>query len=216
MRRLLGSLALSTLACRHPASQPALEPGPTRLPILADAYGQADAHPGAISIGERLEALQLPLADGGELELQQLRGAGPVVFAWVGGAEHDSLTGWVHALDRSFAAFDERGATLVFVRPLEREPTLRWATELGLQSPVAADAAAAFARVLDLLADDRPAARIDFAVLIVEPDGRVAYRKLGGRRPELTELLAVLDHTAESLRCCPGACVGEPCERSAE
>ena len=58
---------------------------------------------------------------------------------------------------------------------------------------------------------DTAPAQLDFAVLIVDREGALIYRKIGGRRPALDELLAVVDGEAEALRCCPGACVGEPC-----
>jgi hypothetical protein len=95
---------------------------------------------------------------------------------------------------------------LAFVRPLEPEAALRWATELRLQTPVVGDPQGQLGRLLD--ADAAP---LEFAVLLVA-DGKLVYRKLGGRRPQLEELLAVLDGDAESLRCCPSACGHPPCQ----
>lgn len=210
MRRLPGLLAISTLACVRPPSG-AIEPGPTRMAILDPAYGAHPDHPHALMLDQRVEALALPLADGGEFVLDDARRAGPVVLAWIGGAEHESLTAWVRQLDAGLRELDARAATLVFVRPLAVEPSLRWAEELGLRAAVAADPVGAFAVQLDLVGPDRPPPTIDFAVLIVDGDGEVAYRKLGGRRPEIDELLAVLDGEADNLRCCPGACVGAAC-----
>lgn len=212
MRRWPGLLAIMMLACQRPASRASVEPRSTREPILHGSYGAHPSHPHAIAIGAWLDTLSLPLADGGDFEFAQARGAGPVVFVWIGGAESESLTAWARGLDHSVAALDSRGVTLVFVRPLGLESSLDWASDLGLQSPVATDPLAAFAKLLDLVSEDQRPPSIDFAVLIVEDDGRVAYRKLGGRRPALDELLAVLDHDADDLRCCPAACVGPPCE----
>lgn len=210
---LLLLLALA-LACTRPPTTASTDPaGPTRLPILDPAYGQHPEHGDALSLGARLDTLSLPLADGGTFELANANAAGPVMLVWIGGAEHETLVAWVRTLDQSLAQFDERGATLLFIRPLEPESSLRWAVDLGLRSSVAADPNAEFAAMLDLVEQDGPPTTIDFALLILAPDGTVAYRKLGARRPELDELLAVLDGEAEGLRCCPGACVGSPCER---
>lgn len=207
MTRRVLPLALVLACARPPTSTPPA--APTRLPILDPDYGTHPDHPNALALRTRLDALTLPLADGGSFELADANAAGPVVLAWIGGAEHETLVTWVRTLDAALPQLDERGATLVFVRPLDAEASLRWAVELGLRSAVAADAEAELAAKLDLA--DPPT--LDFAVVIVGRDGLVAYRKLGGRRPELDELLAVLDGAADRLRCCPGACVGPPCER---
>lgn len=207
---LLLLLALP-LACARPPTAATTEPaGPTRLPIRDPAYGHHPDHPDALSLGARLDALSLPLADGGTFELANANAAGPVMLVWIGGAEHETLVTWVRTLDQSLPQFDDRSATLLFIRPLDADASLRWAVELGLRSSVAADPDGELAALLDLL---DPPTTLDFALLILSPDGTIAYRKLGGRRPELDELLAVLDGEADGLRCCPGACVGSPCER---
>jgi peroxiredoxin len=199
------------LACARIPTTASTEPsGPTRLPILDPAYGHHPEHTDALALGDRLDALELPLADGGTFELANANAAGPVLLVWIGGAEHESLGAWVSTLDQALPQLDDRGATLVFVRPLDAEASLRWAVDLGLRSAVAGDPDGELAAKLDLL---DPPTTIDFALVIVAADGTVAYRKLGGRRPELEELLAVLDGDAQGLRCCPGACVGTPCER---
>jgi peroxiredoxin len=210
---LLWSLALALLACARIPTTASTDPDPTRLPILDPAYGQHPEHADALALGSRLDALSLPLADGDTFELANANAAGPVVLVWIGGAEHESLVTWVRALDQSLPQFDDRGATLLFIRPLDAKASLRWAVELGLRGAVAADPAGELATLLDLDEPDGPATTIDFAIVILAPDGTVAYRKLGERRPELDELLAVLDGDAQGLRCCPGACVGSPCER---
>jgi peroxiredoxin len=200
-------------ACQRPAPSVAPEPGPTRLAILDPAYGAHPDHEGAIAPGDRLDALSLPLADGGQFELADAVAAGPVLLVWFGGAEHEGLTSWARALDRELAQLEARAATLVFVRPLEAEAALRWAAEIPLQTTVAGDPDGELAAILDLISTpEAPAPTLDFAVVVLSRSGTVAYRKLGGRRPELAELLAVLDGEAQALRCCPGACVGEPCE----
>lgn len=204
-------MVLAVLGCARPPSSATTEPaGPTRLPILDPAYGSHPEHLDALEIGARLDALELPLADGGNFELANANPAGPVMFVWIGGAEHEALVSWVRALDAALAQLDERGVTLLFVRPLDAEASLRWAVDLGLRSAVAGDPDGELAAHLDLI---DPPTTIDFALLIVSIDGQVAYRKLGGRHPELDELLAVIDGEAQGLRCCPGACVGPPCER---
>ncbi len=152
----------------------------------------------------------LPLAEGGWFAFDEALGAGPVVLVWIGGAEHVALIEWVQALDRSLAQFDARGAALVLVRPLGYERAAAFARELGLRALVSADAEGELVRALRL--GDAP---LDFAVVVVEQSGTVVYRKLGGRPPQLDELLAVLDGQADALRCCPSTC-GEPaCERDA-
>jgi peroxiredoxin len=198
------------LACVRPPTTATTDPGPTRLPILDPAYGSHADHVDALALGDRLDALPLPLADGGSFELADANAAGPVLLVWLGGAEHDSLITWVRALDAALPQLDDRGVTLVFSRPLDAEASLRWAVDLGLRSTVAADPDGELAAKLDLI---DPPTTIDFALVILAADGTIAYRKLGGRRPELQELLAVLDGEAQGLRCCPGACVGPPCER---
>lgn len=204
---------LALLACARPPTTATTDPGPTRLPILDPAYGNHPEHADALSLGDHLDALTLPLADGGTFDLANANAAGPVILVWIGGAEHESLVTWARTLDRSLAQFDERSATLVFVRPLDVQASLRWAVDLGLRSTVAADPDGELAAKLDLIARDDPSTPLDFALVIVSADSLVAYRKLGGRRPDLDELLAVLDGEADGLRCCPGSCVGSPCER---
>lgn len=201
--RLWIVLGLAMLGCIRPPAQlegPAEQP--MRLPILAPEYGASAEHPGRFELGDRLETLTLPLADAGSFAIDDAQVAGPVLLIWIGGAEHESLTAWIRTLDHSLAPLEQRGATLVFVRPLEPEAALRWATELRLQTPVASDPA-------DQLG--LSAAPLEFTVIIVER-GTIVYRKLGGRRPALDELLAVLDGAAASLRCCPRECA-DPCER---
>lgn len=210
--RLVVVLVLATLlggtasACARPPARSDAPEGPTRLAIFDPDYGASADHPDAIGIGARVDSLVLPLADGGAFELDDAAAAGPVLLVWIGGAEHALLTDWARALDRKLAELEQREATLVFVRPLEPDAALRWATELHLQTPVAGDPNGDLAAQLDALAEP-----LEFAVLIVVGE-TVAYRKLGGRRPELSELLAVLDGEADNLRCCPGACVGMACE----
>jgi peroxiredoxin len=204
-----GFMLAGALACQRLPTSASPDAGPTRLAILDPAYGAHPDHPEALAPGDRLASLSLPLADGGTFELADARAAGPVVIAWVGGAEHESLSAWVRELDHAIVQLDERGATLVFVRPLGPEAALRWAIDLGLQTTVTGDPDGELGAVFDLGVD---ATALDFALLVLSEDGRVVYRKLGGRRPELAELLAVLDGEAEALRCCPGACVGAACE----
>jgi peroxiredoxin len=210
----LSACLLATLACTHPPTTASTEPsGPTRLPILDPEYGSHPEHADALALGTRVDTLSLPLADGGTFELANANAAGAVLLVWIGGAEHEVLGAWVQSLDAALPQLDERGATLIFVRPLDAESSLRWAVDLGLRSAVAADPEAELAAMLDLVKRAGPPTTLDFALVIIGADGLVAYRKLGGRRPELDELLAVLDGEGEGLRCCPGACVGPPCER---
>jgi peroxiredoxin len=199
-------LGLLTVACVRPPSLEEIPRGPLRLPILSAEYGGSVEHPAAMSPGDRLQTLELPLADGGSFDLADALVAGPVVLIWIGGAEHEALTRWISALDRSLAQLEQRSTTLAFVRPLEPDAALRWATELRLQTPVAGDPDDQLARLLDQ--DANP---LELAVLIVI-DGTIAYRKLGDRPPQLDELLAVIDGTAEQLRCCPAECEGPPCQ----
>ena len=208
--RVAGVTAVALgLACAGPPATTEA-PGPRRLPILRSEYGAHPDHTEALELGAHLDELRLPLADGGGFELDAARGAGAVILAWIGGAEHEGLTAWLRSLDRGIDALDARGATLVFVRPLPAEAALRWAIDLALQTAVAGDPEGELAARLDAIAEpERPA--LDFAVVIVDRGGQVVYRKLGGRRPELGELLSVLDGDGETLRCCPGACVGDPC-----
>jgi hypothetical protein len=163
LKRNLVVLGLAALACVRPPAIAELPRGPTRLPILASEYGGSTEHPTAIQPGARMDTLALPLADGGTFELADALVAGPVVLIWIGGAEHEALTRWIVALDRSLAQLELSAA------PLE------------------------------------------FAVMIVA-EQTLVYRKLGARRPQLDELLAVLDGAAEQLRCCPDACEGAPCQ----
>lgn len=205
VKRLL-CLGLVTVACVRPPALEEIPRGPLRLAILSAEYGGSVDHPAAIGLGDRLATLELPLADGGSFDLADALVAGPVVLIWLGGAEHEALTRWISALDRSLAQLEQRRATLVFVRPLEPAAALRWATELRLQTPVAGDPDDQLARLLDQNEDP-----LELAVLIVI-DGTIAYRKLGGRPPQLDELLAVLDNKAEQLHCCPAECEAPPCE----
>ena len=200
------------LACQRPPTSAAPEPGPTRLAILDPDYGAHPAHAHALAPGDHVDALSLPLADGGSFELSNAVAAGPVLLVWLGGAEHEGTTSWARGLDRELAQLEARGATLVFVRPLEAAAALRWADDIPLQTTVAGDPNSDLAALLDLISTpESPAPELDFAVIILTPASGVAYRKLGGRRPELAELLAVLDGEAQTLRCCPGVCVGAPC-----
>jgi len=199
------------LACGRPPSAAPEETGPVRVAVTSEAYGAHPELPDALALGEAVELEPLPLADGGELELANVLGVGPAILVWVGGAEHAELSAWVEALDAALAAFDSRASTLIFVRPLGPETALDWAIELGLQATVVADPWELLAPRLGM--DSYDDAAIDFAVLVIDPEGRLRYRKLGVRRPGLEELGAVVDGFGEGLRCCPGACVGEPCIR---
>ena len=196
-------------ACARPPAGSDAPTGPTRLPILDPDYGRAEALPDAVALGAAVDRLALALADGGRFELDAALAAGPVVLIWIGGAEHEAVSAWVRDLAAALPELDQRATTLVLVRSLPPESALRWATDLHLQAAVASDVDGALAGLLG--APPEGPSDLDFAVLIVV-DGLVAYRKLGGRRPELDELLTVLDGEAERLRCCPGACVGDPCE----
>jgi hypothetical protein len=204
---VLVGLALA-IACVQPPARSEQPEGPIRLAVLEADYGAAIDRPAAIEPGDRLDTLELPLADGGQFTLARALAAGPVILVWIGGAEHEGLMAWVRALDAGLAALEQRSATLVFVRPLEPDAALRWATQMHVQTPVAADPRGDLGVYLDLAAE--LAQPLEFAVLIVR-DGELAYRKLGGRRPALDELLAVVDDEAGALRCCPSTCVGPSC-----
>lgn len=207
-RRLALFFAAAALACARPPARAQEPEGPTRLAILEPDYGASLAHPEAIELGARVDLIALPLADSGAIELGDALGAGPLILVWIGGAEHERLTAWIRELDRSLAQLEDRATTMVFVRPLEPDAALRWAVDLRIQTPVASDPNRDVARMLGMVDESTPP--LEFGVLIIA-DEALAYRKLGGRRPELAELLAVLDGEAESLRCCPGACVGAVC-----
>ena len=111
----------------------------------------------------------------------------------------------IGVLDGHLGELEASGAGLVFARPLGADAALRWAGELHLQSPVIADEARALPTALGV-------GEPDFAVWVLD-GGVLRYRKIGGRRPQLDELLAVVEDRAESegWRCCPAACTGEPC-----
>jgi len=195
-----------------------------RLPILSPAYGGHPDFPDALAPGDPVpDTAAAPLrwdtADLGVLALADLRGAGPVVLVSVGGAEHALLTEWAGQLAHALPEFEARGANLVFVRPLDPAGALRWASELHIQAAVVGDSEGTLHAAMGLVSDDpddpaesAESAGIGFAVWIVDSSGLLRYRKLDGRRPELDELLTVLDGQAETRRCCPGTCVGAPCE----
>ena len=181
-----------------------------RLSITAPEYGAHASHPDALGLGERLELGPLLLADGGELKLEEALAAGPVVLVWIGGAEHEELSAWALRLDAALPEFDARRASLVFVRPSVPESALCWAVQLRLRSAVACDLDGELAGQLDVLrVPEAGQVRADFVVLVLEGEGQLGYRKIGGRRPELEELRAVLE--GQELACCPGECTGEPC-----
>lgn len=203
------------LACVRPQSSVEQPEGPWRVPITTPDYGAHPSHPDALEIGEVLALGPLPLADGGELKLEEALAAGPVVLVWVGGAEHEELSAWVQRLDGALPELDAMGVSLVFVRPSVPESALRWAVQLRLRSAVACDLDGELAEQLDVLrAPEQGERRADFVVLVLEGEGELGYRKLGGRRPEVEELGAVLEGGAQELMCCPEVCGDEPCAPS--
>ncbi|NVB40606.1 redoxin domain-containing protein [Pseudenhygromyxa sp. WMMC2535] len=210
------ALALLGPGCRSsaepaPAKPPKARSDEARVEILDPRYGASPAHPEALAPGDRWQLPALETVDGVTMALDTLVEAGPVTLVWVGAAEHAQTSEWVVSLAAGLADFDARGTTLVFARSLPRASALRWAGELRLQAPVLADEAGALTEALGLGA----APELGFAVWVLAEDRTLRYRKLGGRRPGLDELLAVLDGQAEGWRCCPDTCPkaarDEPC-----
>jgi hypothetical protein len=196
-----GLVVVGTLACARasvPSSaprEPLREAEPAidlHVDITSPAYGGAAAQPDAIVPGERLE-----LATIGALSLHELRGAGPLVLVWIGGAEHAELVAWLQGLAAQVTELDARAITLVVVRPLPQDRAEAFAMALRLPFVVAADEAGALADAA------RWSSSPTWAVL-VEREGTLVYRKLDARLPALDELLAASEGRA--LRCCPGAC----------
>jgi peroxiredoxin len=197
---MLGCALACVRADVHELDEPVLDE-----PVLVDprvavddpAYGADSRWPDLLALGDRLALDHLPLADA--------RAAGPVVLLWFGGAEHAELTGWVRELAAGVSEFESRGATLVIVRPLPPERAEAFAIELGLQAVVVADETGVLTSAGGF-SDPLP----EWAVLIVDRQALLRYRKLGGRRPALDELLGVLD--GESPRCCIADCPNPACE----
>lgn len=203
---------LGAAACRVAAPVEPPPPDDARRPILSAEYGSHVAHPEALGPGEALAQAELELAEGGRFVLDDAAAVGPVILVWIGGAEGQALTAWVRELAAALAEFDARGVTLAFVRPLEPEAALRWAAQLGLQVPVLADFEGALWERLGLEAAQGV---LDQALIVVD-DGVITYRKYGGRRPELAELLAVVDGRGAELRCCAETgCADPPCRSDA-
>lgn len=169
-------------------AEPVIDP---HVDIASPAYGAAAAQPDAIAPGERLE-----LATIGALSLHELRGAGPLVLVWIGGAEHAELVAWLQGLAAQVSELDARAITLVVVRPLPQDRAEAFARALRLPFVVAADETGALAAAARWSSPT-------WAVL-VEREGTLVYRKLDARLPTLDELLAASEGRA--LRCCPGAC----------
>jgi len=207
---VLGMSFIGALACvradvadlAEPADAAPVDP---HVVVIDPAYGADPSQPGLLALGERLELIDLPTSGGARLVLAEARAAGPIVLLWFGGAEHAELSAWVGELAKALVEFESRGATLVIVRPLPPERADAFASELGLQAVVAADEAGALARSAGLV-EPLP----EWALLIVDREGVLRYRKLAGRRPELEELLGVLD--AAPPRCCIDACEAPVCE----
>jgi peroxiredoxin len=203
-RVAMAVLVAGALACVRADAGDVLEPEPVdpRVSVVEPGYGADPRWPDLLALGDRVELDRLPLADGSELELANTRAIGPVVLLWFGGAEHAELTRWVRELAAGVSELESRGATLVIVRPLPPERAEAFASELGLQVVVAADESGALGQALGF-GDSSP----DWAIAIVDRDSLLRYRKLGGRRPALAELLGVID--GEPPRCCIDDC-GEP------
>lgn len=194
------------LACMRASPEPPREqPIDPRVDVRSDAYGATPSQPDALGLGERLEldALGREASEAGGVSLVELRGAGPLVIAWLGGAEHAELIAWLRSLVAGLPELDARAASLVVVRPLPRERSEAFAAELGLQAVVVSDESGELARAAGWSATPPT-----WGLLIVAPDATLVYRKLGGRPPELDELLAVLDD--RPLRCCIDTCA-PPC-----
>ncbi len=170
-----------------------------RVSVFDARYGAEPSQPGLLALGDRLELDRLVLADGNRLALAEARAIGPLVLLWLGGAEHADLIAWVGELASALPELESRAATLVIVRPLPIARAEAFAAALGLQAVVAADEHGALGRAFGLV-EPLP----DWAVWVVDRDSRLRYRKLGGRRPELAELLAVVE--GRPLRCCIDEC----------
>lgn len=207
-RLLVVLVVLVVLAgCRSQTVSPTDPPtSPRRLSVSGVEYGAHPDFPDALGPGDALDgSVAWSTADGPSVRLADLRLGGPVVVVYLGGAEHEFVTQWATRLSESLRDIEARGASLVFVRPIDAQGALRWAIDLRVQAVVVGDPDGAWLRAMGL-----PDATLVAAVWIVDRDGRLRYRKLADRRPEVDELLGVLDGVA--LRCCPAVCVDEACE----
>lgn len=206
MRAAIAMVLCCALACVKADVQEIEAPVPVdrRVSVSDPAYGADPRWPDLLALGDRLALDHLPLADGSTLELANARAIGPVILLWFGGAEHAELTAWVRELAAGVSEFESRNATLVIVRPLSPAGAEAFATELDLQAVVAADETGALAAAAGF-PDPSP----EWAVMIIDGESVLRYRKLAGRRPTLDELLRVLD--GESPRCCIDDCDEAAC-----
>ncbi|MFV8753583.1 redoxin domain-containing protein [Nannocystaceae bacterium ST9] len=175
-----------------------------RVAIDEPSYGGDPSQPALLALGDRLELDHLPAGEGQTISLTEARAIGPVVLVWLGGAEHAGLIEWVRELASALPELEARGATLVIVRPLPPDRADAFAADLDLQAVVAADEHGELAMALGWV-EPLP----EWALLVVDRQSTLRYRKLAGRRPGLDELLAAIEGRA------PRCCVDE-CERACE
>jgi len=117
----------------------------------AEAMGASDLFAGAPRVGDRAPGFRLPDAGGGDVALDDLLGAGPVVLVFYRGA-------WCPYCNLQLAAFQSAlpdiraaGATLVAVSPQTPDQSLSFAERKALAFPVLSDAGNAVAREYGLV-----------------------------------------------------------------
>ncbi|WP_157596188.1 redoxin domain-containing protein [Plesiocystis pacifica] len=161
-------------------------PDPSVDPRFPDALGPGD------SLTEAAPGLELPTADG-DLRVEELLGAGPVVLIWLGGAEHRKVIAWLEATLAALPELERRGANVLVARPLAVAGALRWAESAGVQVPVVGDTSGHLRAALGLRGEARDP--VERGVWVLGPSGRVLARGLDEGTPTLEALLAVLDGT---------------------
>jgi peroxiredoxin len=202
---LVGMGVAMVAACTPGRGQPGQGPSPSvpgdgRLSITDPRYGDA---PGVPELGEIVEDLELLTIDGLRLRTDELRRTGHLALLFYPGRQMELTRPWLERFQDALGELDAAGIALVAVSTDPPERGLELADELGLTFPVAADPRVGVTASLGLRDPERPA-RARVAVLLVDAQGTLVYRKVGGRPAEPREL--VYAARGESLRCCPDAC----------
>jgi len=182
------------VAVRTAGQPPAYPPNDDEDPIaLTDpAYGKNEEAPRAPTLGDTFPDFELPSVRGGMFDLESERNAGPVLVVFYLGHWCPPCNKQLSDIQSVYDDIRFRDMSVVAVSADPRDDSTNWIMEQEFTFPMAVDVELNFIKRIRLEHPEREVAI--HAIYMLDPDGKIFYAKVGGRRPTPQELLDAIDY----------------------